>query len=540
MPSRIPDSMKSLVIQQWLRGARRDTIAVDNGISAGAVTSIVNEWRATIGSAKADELRELGTSLRRAGITPGQCAFGFRVGMIMRELGVTEDNFRSFILDVYNRCKDDGLSSEEFAELIKDMVEFSEANAVPLSEISEHIRQKGNEKNRLEEEIRDLRAEQKALENEKVASVQRRDTALHEENMTRAEIESYSDLREELKSLGLYIDDLSKFTNVVHGISQMGYDVGKVVNEFSDLDSMREDYCYYKAEIPNMKVKYNGLKNRRSSLEQTINSHSQTLSVFKELEDMGFGLNVLKLLRNTINKAASSNSIPFEQATQKFCKDIVEQYDIKLGFELRLNNLRSENNIVTKSLNIARKALLAQPVIGVMLQRLFENGIIEEDIIEVANLFERSNDDVDKQGLIGPLMKYRILKTIVEKLDQQVERLRHEAVSLKLEKQSLDQSNQRLLSLLAHAKETFAFLGRQDSFNHSEDEDGNMKILTLISLLLQNLYIGHWGRNGTEKLVEDDLEIDNPGGESTSKGLPELKNAVAKFLTVMIDKLDTK
>ena len=49
MPSRIPDSMKSLVIQQWLRGARRDTIAVDNGISAGAVTSIVNEWRGAIG-----------------------------------------------------------------------------------------------------------------------------------------------------------------------------------------------------------------------------------------------------------------------------------------------------------------------------------------------------------------------------------------------------------------------------------------------------------------------------------------------------------
>jgi hypothetical protein len=239
MPSRIPDSMKSLVIQQWLRGASRDTIAVDNGISAGAVTSIVNEWRATIESAKADELRELGTSLRRVGITPGQCAHGFRVAMIMKNLGVTENNFESFIVDVYNRCKDDGLCSEEFAELIKDMVEFSEANAVPLSDISEHIRQKGNEKNRLEEEIRDLRAELKALENERVASVQRRDTALHEENMTRAEIESYSDLREELKSIGLYIDDLSKFTNVVHGISQMGYDVGKVVNEFSDLDNER-------------------------------------------------------------------------------------------------------------------------------------------------------------------------------------------------------------------------------------------------------------------------------------------------------------
>jgi predicted acetyltransferase len=539
MPSRIPDSLKSLAIRQWLEGARRDTIAADTGLSAGAVTNIMSEWRAAVGSAKADELRELGTSLRRVGITPGQCAHGFRVAMIMKNLGVTENNFESFIVDVYNRCKDDGLCSEEFAELIKDMVEFSEANAVPLSEISEHIRQKGNEKNRLEEEIREMRAELKALEDEKVASVLRRDTALHEENMTRAQIESYSDLREELKSFGLYIDDLSKFTNLVHGLSQMGYDVGKVVNEFSDLDSMREDYCYYKAEIPNMKMKYNGLKNRRSSLEQIINSHNQTLSVFKELKDMGFGLNVLKLLRNTINKAAFANNIPADQAVQKFCKDIEEQYDLKVGFESKLSKARSENDIITRCLNIARKTLLDQPVIGAMLKTLFEKGIREQDIIDVANLFERSSNN-DKEALLEGLMKYQIVKTIVEKLNQQIERLRENVSNLYVEKERLDQRNQRMRSLLARSKETVVFLGRQDSLNHYEAEDENVKLLIMISLFLQNLYIGHGGRNGAKKLIDDDLDINKPVGESTSKGLPELKNAVAKFLTVMIDKLDTK
>jgi hypothetical protein len=97
------------VIHQWLQGAQRDTIAADNGISAGALTNIVNEWRAAVGFAKADELRELGIMLRRVGITPAQCALGFRVGMIMNRLGVKEDDFESFILDVYNRSKDHGL-----------------------------------------------------------------------------------------------------------------------------------------------------------------------------------------------------------------------------------------------------------------------------------------------------------------------------------------------------------------------------------------------------------------------------------------------
>ncbi|MGC2426493.1 MAG: hypothetical protein WA421_05625 [Nitrososphaeraceae archaeon] len=38
MPSKLPDSVKLLVVQQWLTGAQRDKIAADNGLSVGAVT----------------------------------------------------------------------------------------------------------------------------------------------------------------------------------------------------------------------------------------------------------------------------------------------------------------------------------------------------------------------------------------------------------------------------------------------------------------------------------------------------------------------
>ena len=183
--------------------------------------------------------------------------------------------------------------------------------------------------------------------------------------------------------------------------------------------------------------------------------------------------------------------------------------------------------------------LLAQPVIGGMLQRVFEKGIREQDIIVVANLFERSNDE-DKVALVDGLKKYHVVKTLVEKLSQQIETTKQQRFTLELEKQSLDQPNQSMLSLLTHSNETIAFLGRQDSLNHAEAEDDNVKLLTMISRILQNLYLGHGGRNVTEKLIDDSLEIDKPVGESNSKALPELKDAVAKGLTVMIDKLDTK
>jgi hypothetical protein len=83
-----------------------------------------------------------------------------------------------------------------------------------------------------------------------------------------------------------------------------------------------------------------------STLQQLVNSYNQKLSLYDELQNMGFGLKELKLLRNTINEIAYANNIPADQAQQKFYKDIEEQYDDKLGFELQLNKLRSEISTV--------------------------------------------------------------------------------------------------------------------------------------------------------------------------------------------------
>ena len=60
--------------------------------------------------------------------------------------------------------------------------------------------------------------------------------------MTTVELKSYSDLKKELASYGISINDdhIPKFAKVVYGISQKGYDVSKVIEEFSDLESTPE------------------------------------------------------------------------------------------------------------------------------------------------------------------------------------------------------------------------------------------------------------------------------------------------------------
>jgi DNA-binding transcriptional MerR regulator len=187
------------------------------------VTNIVNEWRQALGLSAADELRELAVSLKKIGISAAQCADCFRAAMIMNRLGVTEDSFESFMSDIYKRCNNLGLTPESIASYLTNLIQFSKT--VPLSQISEYVQQKADEKKKLEEQIQKLKDQIKILKEEKSNIELRHTSALSEENMTTVELKSYSDLKEQLGAYGISIDDdLSKFAKVVHGISKEGYD----------------------------------------------------------------------------------------------------------------------------------------------------------------------------------------------------------------------------------------------------------------------------------------------------------------------------
>ena len=126
------------------------------------------------------------------------------------------------------------------------------------------------------------------------------------------------------------VDDISKFTKTVDGIREYGYDVGKVISEFSESQSRETRRKMLQDSVRMLQNESNYLGQKCSSLENTVNSHKQIIFIFKELEGMGFGLEELKLLWNTINEIAVANNIPLNEAQRKFFKDIEEQYDKKL------------------------------------------------------------------------------------------------------------------------------------------------------------------------------------------------------------------
>ena len=450
MPSRLPNNYKSLVIQEWLNGEQRDKIAVDSGIGAGSVTNIVNEWRATLGFPTADMLRELAVTLRRLGISAAQCALGSRVATLMLRIGVKEDSFESFILDVYNRCKDIGLSPQNIAFHLTDLLEFSNT-ALPLSKIPDYIKEKTTEKRKLEEEIEKLKAQIEVLREQKEDAEMLRDTALEDARITSFRLKWYTDLSEELRKYGIAVHDISKLVKLVNNIRQYDYDVEKVINEFSNLERIRLQRKNLQETILFLENTNRNLQEQRAGNEVFVNKHNQLINIYNHLEAMKFGIKELWFLRDTVMEIARENDIHHEEAVKKFLSDVELQYNNKLGFQSKIESLRSE-------VNRLRVELLSLPLVGPKLVKLTQSGVSEQDIINIAAVFEKYVAGKDGQSFVSELEAYGGLKSAIQELSKQADKMRTELGSLQTQNRDLNADNQRIVSSLVDSRYTLDFM----------------------------------------------------------------------------------
>src|SRR5919107_5454389 len=234
MTFHIPENIRQTVIRLWLEGNSRKEIALISGVSEGTVSNIIAEWRQKIGDRDAEALRELGINMKRIGIDAVQCAEGFRILSTMKKLGINENQFKSFINEVYEYCFQRlGLTPEDIASNLKELVKLSKD--IPLAKIPEYIEKKKKEIIKLKEYIQTLKEKIETSEMETSLAEDLRDAALENERITSAEVREYSNLKAELRRYGLDIHkDIPKFVQVIHGIKRYEYDVDKVLSDYSD------------------------------------------------------------------------------------------------------------------------------------------------------------------------------------------------------------------------------------------------------------------------------------------------------------------
>jgi hypothetical protein len=118
---------------------------------------------------------------------------------------------------------------------------------------------------------------------------------------------------------------------------------------------------------------------------------------------------------------------------------------IKSLFESKVQNLKAELNTLTQEKKRSREELLAQPLAGPLLVRLVEIGVNEQDIINVAYIIQRHADggssstssNIAIQSLIAELQKHGSIKSSIDQLGQEADKLRNEIASLKAQKREI-------------------------------------------------------------------------------------------------------
>jgi uncharacterized protein (UPF0335 family) len=207
MPAPIDEVVKRRVVQQWLAGEAREKIIVSNNIAAGTVSIIVDEYKLGLDNFNLDSFRELTVEAKKRGMTPNDLASFFRVYNFFRGSGAKENEIESFIININSGYIPPGKA----IELINQIYEISKSESVSPDQLPNYVRQKLEEKQRINEQVKQA------------------DATLQSKNVNIETINEHIILNEKLNEYNLSFQDIDKLLNVLVNTKENGFDGKKIV-----------------------------------------------------------------------------------------------------------------------------------------------------------------------------------------------------------------------------------------------------------------------------------------------------------------------
>ena len=251
------------------------------------------------------------------GISTTECAVGFRTVNTIKKLGLVaadeEKGLESFVSDIYNKCKYYGLPPDKLINLAIQILDLLES--IPLSQIPNYVEEKSKDKQKLEEEIKRL------LERKASAKLECEE-ALQKKNVTRDILQKFTHSEEMLLEYDLSTEEIPNLVIALNNAQQLGYDSNEIAEKISTIESLAKKEKELKYNLMVEQDELRMLKHATFVLSQEINKHLLTLDVYDKLHSLGFGLNELKVLNNTIQEIAIANNVDSSIAVKKFFEDI--------------------------------------------------------------------------------------------------------------------------------------------------------------------------------------------------------------------------
>jgi hypothetical protein len=186
--------------------------------------------------------------------------------------------------------------------------------SIPLSQIPNYLEEKSKDKQKLEEEIKNLL--------ERNSSVQRDcEETLRKKKVTIDMLQEFTHMQDTLIEYDLSIEDTPNLVNALNNAQQLGYDANAIADKISTIESLEEKEKELKNKLMVAQDELRMFKHAISLIEQEIDKRQRTLAEYDKLQNNEFGLRELILWNNIIREIATSNNIDSSIAVKKFFQD---------------------------------------------------------------------------------------------------------------------------------------------------------------------------------------------------------------------------
>jgi len=390
----IPEHIKSAVIDAWIMGKTRDEIALEFNISKGSVSNIIEQWQNRIGVFDANNLRELGLALKKAGISPVQCVDGLRITNIIKQLGIDEEHLSDFF-KLYNESKEQRLLPGGLARLVKFINAYpGEINS--LNDIPKNIAKRRQEKTKLDADIFYKKLEIQKLDLEKERKRKEIQDLHNDLESFRKKTQNekkdfllFKNVKEELKKHSLDIHVLEPLIDVIKIFAEMNFRPLTILSEFSDRNAYRDLVENKDREIKQRESHIQDLKAKCDNYEMKITSNERIVQSLKELEDLGLTASDIKNLHLIFSEISKKYGLNGKEIKIRFFRCMNYYFNDLLTLQQDIFEKQNEATMLDDEISLKRKIIKeSQPIVFSILQNLINTGLNEHDILMVFKVFE--------------------------------------------------------------------------------------------------------------------------------------------------------
>jgi hypothetical protein len=345
MPSSIDEIVRRRVIQQWLSGEPRDKIASDLQIGAGTVSGIVSDYKKNLQGSDLGSVREFAVEAKKQGFTLSDLSAHIRLHNFFIKSGAAEDRIESFITNVGT----DDVSPEKVVELVYQLHQISKAESIPPDQVSSYIQQKIQEKQNIEEAIKEA------------------DAILQSKNVNIEAINEHIQLNQKLKNYGLSTKDIHRLRDVLVAAKEYRYSPGKIVAKLRSIKSLEN--------------KENRLKNSCEILSKKEAKYKEIIPLANLIWDLHIGKNELISFKIAVNEAAEIYGLTPSAAALDVI-NVIKNHNKRGQLKKELSELTFHKYAINRFCSSRSQVIMA-------LMNLQSHGVTEDQILYVNNLLEK-------------------------------------------------------------------------------------------------------------------------------------------------------